>query len=148
MDFITGFNRNQLVLMDFESCLSLDSWVRIDDMIVDILPMQELGFKEVLNTEGRPPYCSSDLLKLYIYGYKNKIRSSRRLEPVSKVNPEVIWLLKGLKPSERKIEYFIKDSAGSFRKALRYFVVLLRDWELLDGGRIVTRSFKVAQNET
>ncbi len=71
MDFITGFNRDQLVMMDFESCLSPDSWARIVDMFVDILPMSKLGFNEVLNSEGRPPYRSSDLLKLYLYGYKN-----------------------------------------------------------------------------
>lgn len=134
-------------MMDFESCLGPDSWARIVDMFVDILPMQELGFKDVLNTEGRPPYRSSDLLKLYLYGYKNKLRSSRRLEHACKVNLEVIWLLKGLRPSARKIAYFRKDSAGAFKKAFRYFVVLLRDWELIDGETIAIDSFKIrAQN--
>ncbi|WP_086478612.1 IS1182 family transposase, partial [Arenibacter amylolyticus] len=147
MDFITGFNRDQLVMMDFESCLSSDSWARIVDMFVDILPMQELGFKDVLNTEGRPPYRSSDLLKLYLYGYKNKLRSSRRLEHACKVNLEVIWLLKGLRPSARRIAYFRKDNATAFKQAFRYFVVLLRDWELIDGETIAIDSFKIrAQN--
>lgn len=147
MDFITGFNRDQLVMMDFESCLSPDSWARIVDMFVDILPMQELGFKDVLNTEGRPPYRSSDLLKLYLYGYKNKLRSSRRLEHACKVNLEVIWLLKGLRPSARRIAYFRKDNATAFKQAFRYFVVLLRDWELIDGETIAIDSFKIrAQN--
>ena len=127
MNFITGFNRDQLVMMDFESCLSIDSWARIVDMFVDILPMSELDFSDVLNTEGRPPYRSTDMLKLYLYGYKNKIRSSRQLEQACKVNLEVIWLLKGLRPSARKIAYFRKNNAKAFKKAFRYFVVLLKD---------------------
>lgn len=147
MDFITGFNRDQLVLMDFESCLSIDSWARIVDMFVDILPMGKLGFNDILGTEGRPPYRSADMLKLYLYGYKNKIRSSRQLEQACKVNLEVIWLLKGLRPSARKIAYFRKNNAIAFKKAFRYFVVLLKDWELIEGDTIAIDSFKIrAQN--
>ncbi len=147
MDFITGFNRDQLVMIDFESSLAPDSWARIVDMFVDILPMPELGFKDVLNSQGRPPYRSSDMLKLYLYGYKNKLRSSRQLEHACKVNLEVIWLLKGLRPSARKIAYFRKDNAGAFKKAFRHFVVLLRDWELIEGATIAIDSFKIrAQN--
>ncbi len=147
MDFITGFNRDQLVMMDFESCLSSDSWARIVDMFVNILPMQELGFKDVLNNEGRPPYRSSDMLKLYLYGYKNKLRSSRQLEHACKVNLEVIWLLKGLRPSARKVAYFRKDYPNAFKLAFRYFVGLLKDWELIEGETIAIDSFKIrAQN--
>lgn len=147
MDFITGFNRDQLIMMDFESCLGTDSWARIVDMFVDILPMDNLGFKDVLNLEGRPPYRSSDLLKLYLYGYKNKLRSSRQLEHACKVNLEVIWLLKGLRPSARKIAYFRKENAKAFKMAFRHFVRLLKDWELIDGQTIAIDSFKIrAQN--
>ena len=147
MDFITGFNRDQLVMMDFESCLGPDSWARIVDMFVDILPMGELGFRDVLNNEGRPPYRSSDMLKLYLYGYRNKLRSSRQLEHACKVNLEVIWLLKGLRPSARKIAYFRKLNPDAFKGAFRYFVVLLKDWELIEGETIAIDSFKIrAQN--
>ncbi len=147
MDFITGFDRDQLVMMDFESCLGPDSWARIVDMFVDILPMGGLGFKDVLNNEGRPPYRSSDMLKLYLYGYKNKLRSSRQLEHACKVNLEVIWLLKGLRPSARKVAYFRKQNPNAFKAAFRYFVVLLKDWELIDGETIAIDSFKIrAQN--
>ena len=90
MDFIKGFNRDQLIMMDFESCLNLNSWARIVDMFVDILPLSELGFRNVLYTEGRPPYRSSDMLKLYLYGYKNKLRSSRQLEHACKVNLDIL----------------------------------------------------------
>lgn len=134
-------------MMDFESCLGIDSWARIVDMFVNILPMDDLGFEDVLNPEGRPPYRSADLLKLYLYGYKNKLRSSRRLEHACKVNLEVIWLLKGLRPSARKIAYFRKDNAKAFKLAFRYFVGLLKDWELIEGETIAIDSFKIrAQN--
>ena len=133
MHYIQGFDRDQLVMMDFESAAGSDSWVRIVDMFVGILPMGELGFKDVLNSEGRPPYRSGDMLKLYLYGYKNKLRSSRQLEHACKVNLEVIWLLKGLRPSAGKIAYFRKQNPNAFKAAFRYFVVLLKDWELIEG---------------
>ena len=147
MDFIQGFDRDQLIMMDFESNIAADSWARIVDLFVEILPLQELGFNNVLNSEGRPPYHCSDLLKLYLYGYKNKLRSSRDLEHAAKVNLEVIWLLKGLKPSARKIAYFRKNNANAFKQAFRFFVSLLKDWELIQGETIAIDSFKIrAQN--
>ncbi len=147
MDYIQGFNRDQLVMMDFESAVGPDSWARVVDLFVDILPMNDLGFRDVLNSEGRPPYRCSDLLKLYLYGYKNKLRSSRQLEHACKVNLEVIWLLKGLRPSARKVAYFRKDNPKAFKQAFRYFVGLLMDWELIDGETIAIDSFKIrAQN--
>jgi len=147
MGFITGFNRDQLVMMDFESCVGQDSWARTVDMFVDILPMEELGFRDVLNSQGRPPYHSTDMLRLYLYGYKNKLRSSRQMEHACKVNLEVVWLLKGLRPSARKIAYFRKDNAAAFKQAFRYFVVLLKEWELIEGTTIAIDSFKIrAQN--
>lgn len=147
MDFINGFNRDQLIMMDFESVIPPDSWARIVDMFVDILPLEQLGFVAILNSQGRPPYRCSDLLKLYLYGYKNKLRSSRQLEHACKVNLEVIWLLKGLRPSARKIAYFRKNNAKAFKQAFRHFVVLLKDWELIEGQTIAIDSFKIrAQN--
>lgn len=133
--------------MDFESCFGIDSWARIVDMFVDILPIKKLGFKDILNTEGRPPYRSADMLKLYLYGYKNKLRSSRQLEHACKVNLEVIWLLKGLRPSARKIAYFRKENAKAFKMAFRHFVTPLKDWDLIEGETIAIDSFKIrAQN--
>lgn len=106
-----------------------------------------MEFKDVLNAEGRPPYRSFDLLKLYLYGYKNKLYSSHQLEHACKVNLEVICLLKGLRPSERKIAYFRKDNAKSFKLAFRYFEGLLKDWELEDGETFAIDSIKIlAQN--
>jgi len=147
MDFIKGFNRDQLIMMDFESCVGLDSWARIVDLFVEILPLESLGFKDVLSTEGRPPFHSNDMLKLYLYGYKNQLRSSRKLAHACKVNLEVIWLLKGLNPSARKIAYFRKDNPKAFKQAFRHFVVLLKEMKLIDGETIAIDSFKIrAQN--
>lgn len=147
MDFIKGFNRDQLVMMDFEANVASDSWARIVDLFVDILPLEALDFKDLLNEEGRPPYKSSDLLKLLMYGYKNRLRSSRKLEQACKINLEVIWLLKGLHPSARKIAYFRKNNAKAFKQAFRYFVLMLKDWDLINGETIAIDSFKIrAQN--
>src|SRR6056297_4102773 len=147
MDFQHGFDRHQLRVMDFNSMVSTDSWARIVDLFVDILPLEELGFTDVLADEGRPPFHSSDLLKLYLYGYKNGIRSSRKLAHACKINIEVIWLLKGLKPSARKIAYFRKNNAKAFKTSFRFFVSLLKEWELISGEVIAIDSFKIrAQN--
>ncbi len=147
MDFIQGFDRDQLILMDFESNVAPDSWAHIVDWFVDALPINELGFKNILPSEGRPPYKASDLLKLFLFGYKNKLRSSRDLEKASRVNLEVIWLLKGLRPSARKIAYFKKNNSKAFKQAFRYFVLMLKDWDLIDGQTIAIDSFKIrAQN--
>ena len=147
MDFQKGFDRNQLIMMDFEANVSSNSWARVVDWFVDSLPMSELGFKDVLLSEGRPPYSSSDLLKLYMYGYKNGIRSSRKLEHACKVNIELIWLLKGLHPSARKIAYFRKNNPKAFKQAFRYFVTILKQLNLISGETIAIDSFKIrAQN--
>ena len=147
MDFNTGFDRHQLRMIDFNSMVPVDSWARIVDLFVDILPLKELGFNDVLAKEGRPPFHSSDLLKLYLYGYKNGIRSSRKLAHACMVNIEVIWLLRGLKPSARTIAYFRKNNAKAFKKSFRFFVSLLKEWNLIKGEVIAIDSFKIrAQN--
>ncbi len=147
MDFKQGFNRNQLQMVSFDQFVKQDSWARIVDLFVDILPLKELGFKATPAAEGRPPYAPADMLKLYLYGYKNHLRSSRKLAHACKVNLEVIWLLKGLTPSARKIAYFRKNNAKAFKQAFRYFVHILKDMNLIDGETIAIDSFKIrAQN--
>ena len=147
MDFIRGFDRNQLVMMDFEANVEHDSWARVVDWFVDALPMSKLGFNDVLQSEGRPPYKASDLLKLFMYGYKNDLRTSRKLEAACKVNIEVIWLMKGLQPSARKIAYFRKKNPKAFKQSFRYFVMMLKEMNLISGETIAIDSFKIrAQN--
>ena len=87
MNHIVGADRNQLQFLAPEQLASEDSWARVIDLFVDVLPLKELGFKHAeLKKEGRPPYDPSTLLKLYLYGYKHSIRSSRKLEQSCKVN--------------------------------------------------------------
>jgi len=147
MDYIQGFDRSQLVMLSFEDYVSADSWARIVDWFVDALPMQDLGFKDILAEEGRPPYKSSDLLKLLMYGYKNQLRSSRKLAAACHINMEVMWLMRGLRPSARKIAYFRKENPAAFRQSFRYFVQVLKEWDFIDGKTIAIDSFKIrAQN--
>lgn len=147
MEFIQGFDRDQLQMMSFEEFVAEDSWARVVDLFVDILPLSELGFQNTPADQGRPPFHPADMLKLYLYGYKNHLRSSRKLAHACKVNMEVIWLLKGLRPSARKIAYFRKNNPKAFKQAFRYFVVLLKEMNLIDGKTIAIDSFKIrAQN--
>jgi len=93
--------------------------------------MKQLGFqKAVCSFTGRPPYNPKDLLKLYLYGYLNRIRSSRRLEHEATRNIEVIWLLKKLKPDFKTIADFRKDSKKALKLVFREFSKLCDEWEL------------------
>ena len=92
---------------------------------------------------GRPGYAPADLLKLYIYGYLNRVRSSRRLEAETHRNIEVIWLLRHLKPDFKTIADFRRDNRNAFRHVFREFVLLCRQLDLfgrellaVDGTRI------------
>lgn len=99
--------------------------VRVIDAFVGSLDMASLGFeKAVLKDTGRPPYAPQDLLKLYIYGYSNRIRSSRRLEKECCRNLEVIWLLIGLRPDHKTISRFRHDNPAALRNTFCAFVKL------------------------
>ena len=148
MDHIQGIDRNQISIFALEEMVAKDSWARLIDVFVDALPLDKIGFKGVDTAEeGRPPYHPGDLLKLYMYGYKYGLRSTRKLEHAAQVNIELWWLLKGLKPSNRAIAYFRKNNPEAFKNAFRYFVLVLKDWELIEGDVIAIDSFKIrAQN--
>jgi len=134
-------------MLTFDAFVKPDSWARVVDLFVGVLPINTLGFKEELASEGRPPYAPADLLRLFLYGYKSQLRSSRKLAHACEVNMEVIWLLKGLQPSARKIAYFRKINPVAFKQAFRYFVVMLKEMNLIDGETIAIDSFKIrAQN--
>lgn len=127
MGYITGENRDQIVL--FPDCIddyiTEDNAVRVIDVYVDGLHMETLGFSKAEACEtGRPPYSPQDMLKLYIYGYMNRIRSSRRLETESKRNVEVMWLLKRLSPDHKTIARFRHDNAAPLKNVFRDFVKL------------------------
>ena len=148
MDHIQGIDRNQISIFALEEMVAKASWARLIDIFVDALPLDKLGFGSVQTAEeGRPPYHPGDLLKLYMYGYKHGIRSTRKLEHAAQVNIELWWLLKGLKPSNRAIAYFRKNNSTAFKNAFRYFVLVLKDWDLVEGDVVAIDSFKIrAQN--
>ena len=105
MAHITGEDRSQLLLLPdaVDDYVGPDNPVRFIDAFVDGLDLEAAGFQRVRpNDKGRPGYDPADLLKLYIYGYLNRIRSSRRLETETHRNLEAIWLLRQLKPTSRR----------------------------------------------
>src|SRR5215203_4413310 len=100
MQFIQGNNRNQTYFTTLEGQVSPDNAVRLIDVFIDKVELQNLGFSNAIhNSEGRPPYAPAVLLKLYLYGYLNKIRSSRKLEKECSRNRELEWLLQSLQPN-------------------------------------------------
>src|SRR5262245_47758032 len=132
--FVAGVDRAQSTLLPE----SLDDWVdesnpvRVIDAFVDALNVAELGFEGVEPAvTGRPSYHPSSLLKLYIYGYLNRVQSSRRLEREAGRNVEVMWLLGRLAPDHKTIADFRKDNGGAIKKVCARFVELCRRMGLL-----------------
>jgi transposase len=131
--FVEGIDRGQAML--FPECLqdwiNEDNPVRVIDIFVDELDLAELGFYEVApEATGRPSYHPSVLLKLYIYGYLNRVQSSRRLEREAGRNVEVMWLTGRLVPDHKTIADFRKDNGGAIRKVCAGFIMLCRRLEL------------------
>src|ERR1051325_9144882 len=132
--FVEGVDRGQSTL--FPECL--EDWidennpVRVIDVFVDELNLAELGFYGVApEVTGRPAYHPSVLLKLYIYGYLNRVQSSRRLEREAGRNVEAMWLTGRLVPDHKTIADFRKDSGGAIRQVCARFVALCRAMGLL-----------------
>lgn len=148
MEYLQGQDREQLTL--YSTCLDdmvpQDNTVRLIDQFVALLDLDNMGF-EGLASQGRPPYNPADLLKLYIYGYMNRMRSSRQLEKECHRNLEVIWLLKNLKPDHNTIARFRKDNPDAIRRVFRQSVAIARNFNLIGGELIAGDSTKLrAQN--
>lgn len=146
MAHISGRNRSQRLLLpeSIEDYIGTDNPVRFIDAFVDSLDLEASGFVRASpKSTGRPGYDPADLLKLYIYGYLNRVRSSRRLEVETHRNMEVIWLLRQLMPDFKTIADFRKNNKTAFRQIFREFVALCRSLDLygceviaVDGSRI------------
>jgi transposase len=136
----TGACRIQASLLPprIEDYVTADNPVRAIEACVASLDVAALGFRhgERGVSSGQPPYDPADLLKLYLYGYLHRIRSSRALERETQRNLEVIWLLKGLAPGYRTIGNFRCDNWAAFKSVNRAFVLLLRSLDLV-GGELV-----------
>ncbi len=131
--FIEGENRFQSTLFpeSLEDYIAEDNSIRVVDAFVDKLNLKELGFDRAEPSDtGRPGYLPATMLKIYIYGYLNRIQSSRRLERESHRNVELIWLTGRLMPSFKTIADFRKDNRKAIRRVCTEFVGVCRELEL------------------
>ena len=149
--FVEGSDRSQTTL--FPECL--DDWidedntVRVIDAFVDSIDLGELGFDGVVpEATGRPAYHPAVLLKLYIYGYLNRVQSSRRLEREAGRNVEVMWLTARLVPDHKTIADFRKDNGRAIRKVCTRFIGLCREMGLLASASVALdgSKFKAVNN--
>ena len=132
MQFITGNNRQQTFFSTLEDQVAANNPVRLIDAFIDKLDLTKIGFTNTVHkSEGRPPYAPSVLLKLYLYGYLNKIRNSRKLEKECSRNRELEWLLQSLQPNYHTIADFRKLHATSLKSMFRLYVQFLGDAGLL-----------------
>src|SRR5947207_9468096 len=149
--FVEGTDRGQNTL--FPECLQdwicEDNPVRVIKVFVDALDLAELRFEGVdPETTGRPSYHPSVLLKLYIYGYLNRVQSSRRLEREAGRKVEVMWLTARLAPDHKTIADFRKDNGPAIRKVCAQFVALCREIGLLTKASVAIdgSKFKAVNN--
>jgi transposase len=139
MKHIEGLNRDQITLFPdaLDDYISQENPVRFIDAFLDSLDLEQLGFTHaILQETGRPPYHPGDLLKLYLYGYLNRIRSSRQLERESHRNVEVMWLVKRLTPDFKTIADFRRNNREPIRKVCREFTLFCKKLELFSGDLV------------
>ena len=139
-DYVFGETRDQSILFPdtLDEYITEENPVRFIDAFVDSLDLEQLRFRHAKldGGAGRPPYDPSDLLKLYIYGYLNQIRSSRRLEKACVSNLEVMWLMKKLAPDFKTMADFRKDNIECIKPVFKEFVYLCRSLDLF-GAELV-----------
>jgi transposase len=136
MGFIHGAHRHEAILFPerLDDYIAAENPVRFLDAFVDRLDLTMLGFQRATPAAtGRPAYDPADLLKLYLYGYLYRLRSSRRLEQETHRNVEVMWLLKKLRPDHKTIADFRKNNLKSLRQVCREFTVLCKQLDLFAG---------------
>lgn len=150
MAYIVGIDRNQtrMITSSLDDLIDKDNSVRVIDAYVNSLNLSELGFIEYGGSnKGQAPYRRSDLLKLHIYGYLNKIRSSRFLEIEAKRNIELMWLINAITPDHGTIAGFVQKNKNAFHETLRNLTLILKGWGLIDGQLIAIDGTKIrAQN--
>jgi len=150
MAYIVGVDRYQskMVTSSLDDLIDADNSVRVIDAYVNSLDLSELGFIEYSGAnKGQAPYRRSDLLKLHIYGYLNKIRSSRSLELEAKRNLELMWLVNSITPDHGTIAGFVQKNKDAFHNVLRNLTLILKGWGLIDGQLIAIDGTKIrAQN--
>ena len=150
MNYIRGSDRGEVLLLPeaLEDYIASENPVRFIDALVEQLDLGKAGFANAqLNETGRPPYDPGDLLRLYLSGYLNRVRSSRGLEREAARNLEVIWLLRKLRPDFKTIADFRKENAAGIKAVGREFTLLCRPLQLFGGELVAIDSTKIkAQN--
>jgi transposase len=147
MGHVSGQSRYQATLYPeyLDEVIAADSAVRVIDAFVDSLDLAELGFSKIeAEATGRPPYDPHDLLKLYIYGYLNQMRSSRRLEREARRNVEVFWLVNRVRPVFKTIADFRKDHPEAIAGVCRAFIAFCRRQEVFGGEVLAIDGSKIA----
>jgi transposase len=149
--FIEGEDRSQVTLLPacLDDYVEAENPVRVVEVFVDGLDLGELGFVGVAPAAtGRPAYHPAVLLKLYIYGYLNRVQSSRRLEREAQRNVELMWLTGRLRPDFKTIANFRKDNGPAIRKVCRQFIVLCRRLNLFSEAIVAIdgSKFKAVNN--
>jgi transposase len=146
MNYIAGSDRGEALLLPevLDDYIAPENPVRFIDAFVGQLDLGKAGFTNaVLNETGRPPYDPGDLLRLYLYGYLNRVRSSRGLEREAARNLELIWLLRKLRPDFKTIADFRRDNGKAIKAAGREFILLCRKLELFGGELVAIDSTKI-----
>ena len=149
--FVEGADRSQLTLLPecLEDWVSDDNAVHVIDGFVEALDLHGMGFERAIAKEtGRPSYHPAVLLKLYIYGYLNRVQSSRRLEREACRNVEMMWLIGRLAPDHKTIADFRKDNGAAIRQVCAKFVALCRQMGLLQTPSVAIdgSKFKAVNN--
>src|SRR4029077_17610353 len=146
MNYIAGSDRGEVLLLPevLDDYITPENPVRFIDAFVAQLDVSKVGFTNAqLNETGRPPYDPGDLLRLYLYGYLNRVRSSRGLEREAARNLELIWLLRKLRPDFKTIADFRRDNGQGIKAVCREFTLLCRKLELFGGELLAIDSTKI-----
>jgi len=149
--FVEGEDRNQVTLLPecLDDYVGEDNPVRVIDVFIDELDLTGLGFEGVAPAvTGRPAYHPAMLLKIYVYGYLNRLQSSRRLERETQRNVELMWLIGRLAPDFKTIADFRKDNGKAIRNVCREFIVLCRRLNLFSEAIVAIdgSKFKAVNN--
>lgn len=142
MPILQGTHREQTYIASLDDCVAADNPVRLIDVFVDKLEIDKLGIKMPKAEEGRPAFHPHALLKLYLYGYLNRLRSSRRLERECQRNVEVRWLLQTLAPCYKTIADFRKDNPGALKHVFSIYTHFLQQQGLVEGTTLVVDGSK------
>ena len=142
--FIEGDNRQQSTLFPerLDDYITEENAVRVVDVFIDSLDLTGLGFKTIAERTGRPGFHPTTMLKLYVYGYLNRVQSSRRLEREAQRNVELMWLLGRLAPDFKTIADFRKDNGNGIKAVCREFVLLCKKLGLLSSACVAVDGSK------